>query len=173
MPTKKKPRVFTEERPIKRAPAGKQRVVVTPEWGFEYTTAAGPCPSQRASCPVQLFFDRGTPKLRFCRVQPNKKKRLKPGEKPKYTKAKAPKQKGFTVEVSNGAEAQRIAAAACRCWKNSPDGFTQVVERAKGKPAEIWRGSFETCAIGPHAPGTAPLGKTKKRKRRRKPSGSS
>lgn len=164
---KKSGQVFSE-RTITKRPAG-SNVILEPAWGFEYTTQAGPCPSLRSSCPVQLFYKKGRPTLRFCRVQPNRKKKLKPGEKPKFSKKEhAPTQKGFTVEVDSADDAQRIAAAACRCWKKSADGFAQVVEKAKGKPSSVWRGSFETCSIGPHKPGTAPLGRTRRRRRRKK-----
>lgn len=163
---KKSGQVFSKKRKIERRPAG-ANIVTDPAWGFRYTTQAGPCPSLRSSCPVQLFYKKGQPKLRFCRVQPRKKAKLKPGEKPKFVKAKAPKQKGFTVDVSSADDAQRIAAAACRCWKKSPDGFEQVLVDAKGKSSKVWRGSFESCAIGKYEPGAAPLGGVR-RKRRRK-----
>lgn len=177
---KKSARVFAEKREITRRPAG-ANIVTDPSWGFQYTTQAGPCPSLRTSCPVQLFYKKGQPKLRFCRVQPRKKAKLKREsyvdkdgetkyrtEKPKYVKAKAPKQKGFTVSVDSAEDAQRIAAAACRCWKKSPEGFEQVVQSAEGKTSKVWRGSFEQCAIGKYEPGTAPLGRVRRKRRKKR-----
>lgn len=107
---------------IKRAPAGFKPA--TP-FGFSYTTAAKPCASGsknkktgkmglRKTCPVQFFFDRGTPKLRFCTGL---------------------KKQGYTVSVSSPQEAQRIAREACKCWKANKKSFKKcdVSKFALGK----------------------------------------
>lgn len=56
----------------------------------------------RNTCPVQFFFDRGQPKLRFC------------------VKPKSP---GYTLAVSSPKEAQRIAEEACKCWRKNKKSF--------------------------------------------------
>lgn len=67
-----------------------------------------PCAGERAekgaNCPVQLFFRRGQPFLRFC------------------TKKNTP---GFIQPVKDAREAQRKAAEACRCWLENGKSFAK------------------------------------------------
>jgi hypothetical protein len=100
--SKQRPRVFLDcgspktGCKIKRRPAGAR--VATPP-GFAYTTQAKPCGTTvRKTCPVQLFYRRGQPFLRFCRK---------------------PKTAGRTMMVDSPQQAQRIASAACKCWTKS------------------------------------------------------
>jgi len=51
---------------------------------------------KRTGCPVQLAFEDGQPFLRFCTTE---------------------KQPGYRVDVSNAAEAVKVADAACSTWK--------------------------------------------------------
>jgi len=82
---------------ITKPPAG-YRISTPP--GFDYTTAALPCDTDRASCPVQLFFRNGTPFIRFCRAG----KKSKPG---------------YAVEANDVDHAAKLATAACKCWTKS------------------------------------------------------
>jgi hypothetical protein len=72
----------------------------------ECQDSAKPCAGERTekklNCPVQLFFRRGQAYLRFC------------------TKQNTP---GFIRPVKDAAEAQRIAAEACRCWLEKGKSF--------------------------------------------------
>lgn len=74
----------------------------------ECQDSSKPCGGERAekgvNCPVQLFFRRGQPFLRFC------------------TKKNTP---GFIQAVSNAKEAQRKAAEACRCWLENGKNFAK------------------------------------------------
>ncbi len=80
---------------IRRAPA---KFNIRPTYpGFNYTTKSEPCPSKRKTCPVQVFFDKGQPKLRFCRQAGSK-------------------EPGYTIPVATAQEAQKLSAAACACW---------------------------------------------------------
>lgn len=75
--------------------------------GFDYTTQAQPCASAgrskdgkktRSTCPVQLIFKNGQPKLRFCATQ---------------------KQPGRVIPVDSAEEAQRISSELCACFKKN------------------------------------------------------
>lgn len=72
--------------------------------GFSYTTGEGygarPCATNRETCPVQLFFKKGVPHLRFC-----------------YEKGKP----GFVHAVKDPIEAQKLAVKACECWSQTRD----------------------------------------------------
>jgi hypothetical protein len=83
---------------ITRRPAG-AKIANFP--GFHYTTRARPCgetKEMRKTCPVQLFYKRGQPMLRFCHKT---------------------KTAGRTLSVDSPQQAQRIASAACKCWTKS------------------------------------------------------
>lgn len=86
---------YTTGRSVKVDKKGRTKVQQTP-----------PCATSRETCPVQLIFDEGTPKLRFCKKAGNKKP-------------------GYTVRVSNAEEAQKIAESACACWKRNKKNFTK------------------------------------------------
>jgi hypothetical protein len=143
---------------------------------FRYTTKSGPCGVDRQTCPVQMVFKEGQPTLRFCRTQPKRgqvsranewrpgkdgEMELKPRKRDKSEFSVPPEQPGFTIPVNSADEAQRVARAACLCWKNSPKGFFETVEKIK-KDAKTgtyvtarektWRGSFDTCAGVKDAP---------------------
>lgn len=87
-------------------PAGARIAVAFP--GFSYSSGSmrprsakgysPPCGTARKTCPVQLVFDHGQPKLRFCRAK---------GEP------------GRLVAVSSAEEAQRVASKACACWRKT------------------------------------------------------
>jgi hypothetical protein len=104
-------------------PAGAR--VHTPP-GFSYSTQAKPCASAgrpkeagkktRKTCPVQLIFDRGQPKLRFCLAQG------RPGK---------------VIAVSSAEEAQRVAGEACRCWARNRKQFGQCLPA--DAPLGSWR----------------------------------
>ena len=105
MAKSKKKKVVAPDKPfmsqgkVTRGGAGSRIALDVP--GFNYTTQAKPCTNtKRKTCPVQFFFDKGRPKLRFCRPK------------------KGP---GFTVAVSSPEEAQKIAAEACKCWEKTKD----------------------------------------------------
>lgn len=91
-------------------PAGGRIAVQFP--GFSYSSGSmrprtsksfsAPCGTARKTCPVQLVFDRGQPKLRFCRTK---------------------NEPGHLVAVSSAEEAQRIASEACDCWRKNRKSF--------------------------------------------------
>jgi len=61
-----------------------------------------PCPTKRQTCPVQLIFRRGQAMLRFCQQQ---------------------KKAGYVIGVSSAKEAQKRAAAICKCWDDNGRSF--------------------------------------------------
>jgi hypothetical protein len=91
-----------------RRPAGGRIAVSFP--GFSYSSgsmrggrgATPPCSTARKTCPVQLVFDRGQPKLRFCSKQ---------GEP------------GRLVSVASAEEARRVSIEACACWRKNRKSF--------------------------------------------------
>lgn len=155
-----------------KRPGGKHRIANYP--GFNYTTPAEPCPTDRATCPVQLLFKEGQAYLRFCRFKPNKKTVTGEHKTSDYVKGRGPGDKGYLVKVDSEREAARVAKAACECWANAPDGFYQTIKTLSedGKVKKVkkrWRGSFETCAATKNAPlgRLKPSKKTKKTKKRK------
>jgi len=115
-----------------KAPAS-HRVVLHPSptrFAFDYTTKSLPCQQKRTGCPVQLLFDRGQPKVRFCKRAGNK-------------------QPGYTIAVRSAEEAQRISSEACACWKASGPVPKKAVKAKNGRPAvpgETDTRNFDRCA---------------------------
>jgi hypothetical protein len=114
-------------------PGGKWNVAVHPDaFRFTYTnrnvkkdkktgkiteTPAVPCASKRTTCPVQLIYKDGQPMLRFCTKAGNRRP-------------------GHVIPVNDAMEAQRIAAAACQCWKQHGGDFSRceaVTSHALGR----------------------------------------